>query len=284
MQQTTLFYFVFLIQIITISALIPMWVNSRLQRMMSAHPPTEYPKLYPVSQQRMQSVLTQFITFNMIVLLIGLAMLAHLYWSTQTDLLGWDNQGGLSLYFMMQYTPFLYLGSQGVKHHQMMRQLNTSPQRSALLQPRKLSDHISSNWIASILISLLSYIATVVFMAQNPFPGFAGYWNILFVLGLNVFFLVLIQFQISKRKTDPHQSQHDRVQQQRLICQLLILGWVLANLFLTINMWLAKLEMRDWNLVVQSLYFTTIALIMSQTNVQEPDDYSVYQTEQTNRT
>ncbi len=57
----------------------------------------------------------------------------------------------------------------------------------------------------------------------------------------------------------------------------------MANLFLTINMWLAKLDMRDWNLIVQSLYFTTIALIMSQTNVQEPDDYSVYQTEQPNK-
>lgn len=276
MQQTTFFYLAFLLQITTISALIPWWVNNRLRSMMLAHPPTEYPKLYPVSQQKMHATLTKFITFNAVVMM-GLTMLAHLYWSTQTDLLGWDNQGGLTLYFLMQYTPFLYLGSQGVKHHQMMRQLNTSPQRSALLQPRKLSDHISSNWIALILISLLGYIATVVYMAQNPFPGFAGYWNILFVLGLNVFFLVLIQFQIKKRKTDPHQSQHDRVQQQRLICQLLILGWVLANLFLTINMWLAKLEMRDWNLVVQSLYFTTIALIMSQTNVHEPDDYSVYQ-------
>lgn len=280
MQQTTLFYLVFLLQIITISALIPWWVNSRLLNMMQAHPPEEFPKLYPVSQQRMQTVLSQFLIFNGLVLLIGLAMLAHLYWSSQTDLLGWDNQGGLTLYFLMQYTPFLYLSTQGVKHHQMMRQLNTNPVRSAQLQPRKLTDHVSTTWFALIIVTLLGYIATVVYMAQNPFPGFAGYWNILFVIGLNVFFLVLIQTQIKGRKTDPHQSHHDRIQQQRLICQLLVLGWVLANLFLTINMWLAKLDMRDWNLVVQSLYFTTIALIMSQTNVQEPDDYSVYQTEQ----
>ncbi len=211
MQQTNLFYLVFLLQIITISALIPWWVNSRLRHMMQAHSPTEYPKLYPVSQQRMLGVLTQFITFNGVVMVIGLAMLAHLYWSTQTDLLGWDNQGGLTLYFLMQYTPFLYLGSRGVKHHQMMRQLNTNPRRSAKLQPRKLSDHVSNIWFALIAITLLGYIGTVVYMAQNPFPGFAGYWNILFVIGLNVFFLVLIQTQIRGRKTDPHQSHHDRI-------------------------------------------------------------------------
>ena len=277
MQQTTLFYLVFLLQIITISVLIPWWVNSRLRQMIQAHPPTEYPKLHPVTQQRRQSVISTFLLINGLVMAIGLAMLAHLFWSTQTDLLGWDNQGGLTLYFLMQYTPFLYLGSQGIKHHQMMRQLNTNPQRSARLQPRKLSDHVSSIWFALITITLLGHIATVVFMTQNPFPGFAGYWNILFTVGLNAFFMVLIQTQIKGRKTDPYQSHHDRIQQQRLICQLLILGWLLANLFLTINMWLAKWDIRDWNLIVQSLYFTTIALIMSQTNVQEPDDYSVYQ-------
>ncbi len=284
MQQTTLFYAVFLLQVITISALIPGWVRQRLSRRMQAHPPTDYPKLYPVSQQRMHAVLNRFTAFNSLVMLIGLAMLAHLYWSPQTELMGWDNQGALSVYFLMQYTPFLYLGTQGVKHHQMMRQLNTNPQRSAQLQPRQLTDHITTKWFALIIITLMAYIATVFYMAQHPFPGFAGYWNILFVLGLNVFFLVLIQTQIKGRKTDPHQSHHDRIQQQRLVCQLLVLGWVLANLFLTINMWLAKLDLRDWNLVVQSLYFTTIALIMSQTNVQEPDDYSVYQAEPSIRT
>lgn len=278
MQSNTYFYAAFLVQIVTISGLIPWWVKGRLLTMMQNHPPADYPKLYPVSHDRMQNVLKLFAGFNALVLVIGLAMLAHLYWSSQTDLLGWDNQGGLTVYFMLQCTPFWYLGMKGVKHHQMMRVLNTNPRRSAPLQPRRLGDRISLTWRMMIAISLMTYIATVIYMAQNPFPGFAGYWNILFVLGLNAFFAVLMYFQLQGRKTDPHLSHHDRLQQQHLICQLLLLGWVLANLFLTTNMWLAKLDMRDWNLVVQSLYFTLIALIMSQSNVQEPNDYSVYQT------
>jgi len=277
MQAQNFFYGAFLLQVITISGLIPVWVRGRLAGMMQAHPPAEYPKLYPVSQQHMQQVLTRFMVFNAVLLVLGLAMLAQLYWGSQTELFGWDNQGGMTVYFLWQYLPFAYLGAQGVKHHQMMRLLNENKQRVASLQPRRLRDHITPLWQLLIGVTLLAYIATVVHMAQNPFPGFAGYWNIVFVLGLNAFFVVMIHFQIKGRKTDPHQTQHDRLQQQRLIGRLLVLGWVMANVFLTINMWLAQWDMRDWNLVVQSGYFTLIALIMSQTNVQQPEDYTVYQ-------
>ncbi|WP_223789756.1 hypothetical protein [Marinicella meishanensis] len=277
MQAQTYFYGAFLLQVVTISALIPWWVKSRLQAMMLAHPPADYPKLYPESPARMQTVLNRFMQFNSGILLVGLAMLAHVYWGLETELFGWDNQGGLTVYFLWQYLPFAYLGAQGVKHHQMMRLLNTKQQRSASLLPRRLRDHVTPLWQALIAATLLAYIGTVVYMAQNPFTGFAGYWNILFVLGLNAFFAVLLHFQIKGRKTDPHQSHHDRLQQQRLIGRLLVTGWVLANVFLNTNMWLAYWDMRDWNLVVQSGYFTLIALIMSQTNVHQPEDYSVYQ-------
>lgn len=276
MQAQNYFYGAFLLQVITISAVIPWWVKGRLQGMMRAHPPAEYPKLYPVSPTRMHAVLTRFMAFNAGVMVIGLALLAHLYWDAEAELFGWDNQGGLTVYFLWQYLPFAYLGAQGVKHHQMMRWMNSEQRRSASLQPRRLTDHVTPLWQALLAAALLTYLGTVVYMTQNPFPGFAGYWNILFVLGLNAFFVVLLHFQIKGRKTDPHQSHHDRLQQQRLIGRLLVTGWVLANVFLTINMWLAYWDMRDWNLVIQALYFTLIALIMSQTNVHQPEDYSVY--------
>ena len=277
MEHKTLFYAAYALQITVISIVVPMWIKNRLQQMLKAHPPTEYPKLYPVSPGRIASTLTHFSLLNALVVLMGLAILGHVMFTAQEELLGWDNQGALIVYFLLQYLPFLYLGSQGFRYHQMMRQMNTSSERKAQLMPRNLADHVSPVWFVVIGLSALSYIGTVVYIAQDPFEGFAGYWNILYVCLLNLFFWVMIRAQLHGKKHDPHQSHHDRLQQQQLICQVLVIGWLMANLFLTSNMWLAKLDMRDLNVVIQSLYFTLITLLMSQTSTHQPTDYSVYQ-------
>jgi len=277
MEHKTLFYTVYALQIGVISILVPMWIKSRLQSMLGEHPPAEYPKLYPVSPERISVTLKQFTWLNVLVVLMGLAILGHVMFSQHEELLGWDNQGALIVYFLLQYLPFLYLGNQGFRYHQMMRQQNSSAQRSATLQPRQLTDYVSSALLLTIGLSVLAYIATVVYIAQDPFEGFAGYWNILYVCLLNLFFWVMIRAQLHGKKHDPHQSHHDRLQQQQLICQVLVIGWLMANLFLTSNMWLAKLDMRDLNVVIQSLYFTLITLLMSQTSTHQPTDYSVYQ-------
>jgi hypothetical protein len=277
MEHTHLFYTTYALQIAVISVIVPLWISQRLRQMLSEHPPADYPKLYPVSPARIDRTLSTFAWLNALVVLMGLAILGHVVFSQQEELLGWDNQGALIVYFLLQYLPFVYLGSQGFRYHQMMRQLNSSARRQASLHPRTLSDYVPKTWFFIIGISALAYVGTVVYIAQQPFEGFAGYWNILYVCLLNLFFWVMIRAQLSGRKQDPHQSHHDRLQQQRLICQVLVIGWLMANLFLTTNMWLAKLDMRDLNVVIQSLYFTVITLLMSQTSTHQPTDYSVYQ-------
>jgi len=279
MEHKTMFYTAYMLQILIISVVIPMLIQKRLKNMLNEHPAVDYPKLYPVSADRIEATLTTFSWLNALVVLMGLAILGHVLFSAQVELLGWDNQGALIVYFLLQYMPFMYLGTQGFRYHQMMRQLDTSRQRSAKLQPRHMGDYVPASWLVAAALLYLAYIGTVIYVAQDPFEGFAGYWNILYVSLLNLFFVFMIRAQIQGKKSDPYQTHHDRIQQQRLICQILAIGWVMANLFMTSNMWLAKLDMRDLNVVIQSLYFTLITLLMSLTSTYQPTDFSVYQTQ-----
>jgi hypothetical protein len=277
MTHTTYLYLAFLLQIIVISAFIPRLINNRFKHMMKTHPPAQYPKLYPKSQAHMQKNMKLFIILNGVVLLIGLAILAHAYLTGQKELLAWDTQGTLNVYFLLQLVPFMLLGIKGMKYHQMMRQIDQSSQRTAALAPRKLTDYVSVSLLWLTAISALILVLTIVYMHYHPFQGFAGLWNLLYMGGLNLFFFVMIFFQIRGKKTDPHQSNHDRSAQIRLISQVLVIGWIAANLFMTTNMWLSWGQLHELKDVVQSVYFTFIILLMSQTSTFQPQDYSVYQ-------
>lgn len=279
MTHTSYLYLVFLIQIGVISAVIPRLINNRVNNMQKAHPPAQYPKLYPMPQSRMQQNLKQFMAFNAVVLLLGLAILAHAYWTRQNELLAWDTQGTLNVYFLLQLVPFMLLGIKGMKYHQLMRQIDRSSRRTAALQPRKLTDYVSVSLLLLTAISALIMVLTIVYMHYHPFQGFAGLWNLLYMGGLNLFFFVIIFFQIRGKKSDPHQSNHDRSAQIRLTTQVLVIGCIFANLFMVSNMWLSFWQLHGWKDVVQSVYFTLVVLLMSRTSTFQPQDYSVYQNE-----
>ncbi|MFV0542311.1 MAG: hypothetical protein ACK5L8_01355 [Marinicella pacifica] len=278
MTHSTYLLLAFLLQIGVISAFIPRLINNRFKQMMKNHPPAQYPKLYPMTQAHMQKNMKLFMILNSLVLLTGLAILTHAYWTGQKELLGWDTQGTLTAYFFLQLMPFMLLGLKGMKYHQMMSQIDQSSRRTASLKPRKLTDYVSVSLLWLTAISALIMVLTIVYMHYHPFQGFAGLWNLLYMGGLNLFFFVMIFFQIRGKKTDPHQSIHDRSAQIRLISQVLVIGWLAANLFMTTNMWMSWANLHELKDVVQSVYFTFIILLMSQTSTFEPKNYSVYQT------
>lgn len=266
-------------QIIVISAVIPRMISNRINSMVKDYPPAQYPKLYPMTLAHMQQNMKQFRVFSNVVLFLGLAILAHAYWTGQNELLAWDTQGTLNVYFLLQLVPFMLLGIKGMKYHQMMRQIHDSSRRTASLQPRKLTHYVSVSLLLLTAISALILVLTIVYMHYHPFQGFAGLWNLFYIGGLNLFFFVMIFFQIKGKKTDPHQSSHDRSAQIRLICQVLVIGWIAANLFMTTNMWMSWANLHELKDVVQSVYFTLVVLLMSRTSTFQPRDYSVYQNE-----
>lgn len=111
---------------------------------------------------------------NGLVLLTGFAILAHAYWTEQKELLGWDTQGTLNIYFLLQLMPFMLLGLKGMKYHQMMRQIDQSSRRTASLKPRKLTDYVPISLLLLTAISALILVLTIFYMHYHPFHGFAG--------------------------------------------------------------------------------------------------------------
>ncbi len=276
MSYNEIFYLIFAGQILIISVLIARWTKNRVVQLLADYPPAEYPKLYPVSVSKIQTVLHTFGWLNLLMVLIGSSILVASAATDATELLHWDTQAVLVIYFFLQYVPFLFLGTSNLKYHQLMRSHNPSSERQAQLSRRSVRDFAPTWLLAGALGSFVMYVLTVLYIQQNPFPGFVGYWNILFVLLLNVFFAVMIQHQIKGKKLDPHQSHQDRMNQTALVVKLLLLGLVACHVFMITNLFLSLFDQRHISDLVQSLYFSLIALMMARTTVYEAHDYEVY--------
>lgn len=276
MSNNELLYLIFAGQILIISVLIARWTKNRVVQLLADYPPAEYPKLYPVAVNKINTVLQTFSWLNLLMVLLGTSILAISAATDATELLHWDTQSVLVIYFLLQYLPFAFLGTSNLKYHQLMRSHNTSTKRQAQLNRRAVRD-FASNWLlGGALGSFVLYVLTVMYVQQNPFPGFVGYWNILFVLLLNLFFAVMIQYQIKGKKIDPHQSHQDRMNQTALVVKLLLLGLIACHLFMITNLFLSLFDLRHISDMVQSLYFSLIALMMGRTTVYEAHDYEVY--------
>ncbi len=279
MSTNEIFYLVYISQILLISFIMPSWVVKRFNKMTIEYPPTTHPKLYPVSISTLKSSLRTFRILNTLAILIGGYILGYTLFAGAKELLNWDTQSMLTLTFLMQVVPFFYLSITGFKYQQLMRKTNPSTKRKATLTPRRMFNFIPMHLMVWVGVTFIVYVLMVIYAAKNPFPGFAGYKNILFVFLLNTFYLFMAHRIISAKKVDPHQSNEDRVILNLLICKILILGAIFCNLFLTINMALSVLDLRHIGDIIQSLYFQLVALMMSQTTTHEPTDYSVYQSE-----
>ncbi len=279
MSYNEIFYLVFISQIILISIIIPSWVCKRVNNMVIKYPPASYPKLYPVPIQRINDSISTFKALNLTMVVIGVLIIGTTLVMEADELMNWDTQSMLTVTFFLQVLPFFYFGFSGIKYQQLMRQVSQPTRRKATLTPRRMMDFVPQHLLLFTALSFIVYALMVVYIQQNPFPGFVGYWNILFVLLTNIFYFFMIHRIISGKKMDPHQSQEDRMIHTQLITKVLILGAILCNLFLTINLVLSLLELRHIGDIVQSLYFQLVALMMSQTNTYEPDDYDVYRSE-----
>lgn len=282
MNHNELFYWVYFSQIVMISAIIPSWVNKRVNNMTLNYPPETYPKLYPVSIESINYAARTFKLLNALMVGIGLLIMSFTLITGADELLDWDTQSMLTVTFFLQLLPFLYLGLSGMKYQQLMRLVGQPSQRKANLTPRNMIDFVPKHLIIATLISFIVYVVTVIYSQQNPFPGFVGYWNILFVFILNAFYFFMIHRIVSGKKQDPHQSHDDRMIHTLLMVKILTMGAILANLFLTTNLVLSVLDLRHIGDIIQSLYFQLVALIMSQTSTYEPENYDVYRAESAN--
>jgi hypothetical protein len=276
MWDNYILYMAFLGQILVLSFYFPRKLLGLVNKSMQQHPRDTYPKLYPFEDGVIKEKLKLFSVFNTFVMVVGLSILAISIINSSEDLAGWDDQGVLVSYVMLQYLPMLYLGAQSFAYLKLMRKKSTHEHRSANLKPRKLLNFVSKTFLTTAISCYVLCVLTVLYFVQYPFDGFAGLVNF---LGVSILYACLgfgIYQKLYGKKHNPLQTSEDRTTETTIVVKLLILTAICSSLFITISLILASLDMRDLGNVIYSIYLQAFVFYVYQVLKFDQVDYSVY--------
>ena len=122
---------------------------------------------------------------------------------------------------MIQFLPNLGIELWSMKYHKAMRILNQDAQKEAVLQPRRLTDFISREFLAIVFVIYVIFVGFIAYVDQFDYPWFGGYLNVLIISGTYLFFGFIIYRAMYGKVKNPHQSYEDRkIDIQTLIRQL----------------------------------------------------------------
>ena len=258
MSEHIFFHMVFLSQILLLSFYFPKKMLSRIQHVFETYPPSKYPKLYPKPIEYYEKARRNYKNMNLFILLAGLLLLGVLLGYSRSG--KWDHVIA-TWYYLAQVLPLILLEIWSLKYYKLMRKANSSTTRKAELQPRRLFDFISPTFIGMAILVYFAFIGFVLYIKQFDFPWFGGYWNIVGVTLLNLFFAGIIIWNLYGKRRDPHQAYEDRKRQIELTVKSLVFISIAATLKIAISIVLGALELRHLQPIVTSLYFQLIVFI-----------------------
>jgi len=282
--SNTLFYIVFLGQILLTSWYFPRRLLGRMQHVLETYPPTSFPKLYPrpvedykVAQWKFRMVNRAILALGFIVLFLVMFVVDHRTFSDD----GYISVVFPLVYGLIQFLPLMALELSEFGHIKQMRKANASTVRKTELTRRGLFDVVSP---ALFVITLLFFAGAILFdLYAHDFEIIWGHDTVERAIVLTMTNLMLAgvgAFTLYGRTRDPYQSSADRTRKVSVSMRtLLYCSMALSVFFVTA----AADDMFDINYldaVVMSVYFQGIVLLSlgnMLSNVKVEDiDFDVY--------
>tara|TARA_Y100000748_G_scaffold280280_2_gene259105 strand:+ start:6638 stop:7408 length:771 start_codon:yes stop_codon:yes gene_type:complete len=233
----------------------------RIHTIFKNYPPNDFPKLYPESIDKYKKSAKRYQVMNHLIIVLGFSLILWFYVTPRTG--KWD-QAIVFWYFMIQFIPNLGIELWSMKYHKAMRLLNQDAQKEAVLQPRRLTDFISREFLAIVFVIYVIIVGYVAYLNQFNYPWFGGYLNVLIISGTYLFFGFIIYRAMYGKVKNPHQSYEDRkIDIQTLIRQLFSIA-IAVTIYAMIQISLRAFGIEAYKAITISLYFHVIGYLSMQ--------------------
>lgn len=254
-----LFYVLFLSQILLISYYYPKQIISRIESVLKKFPPEIYPKLYPESTEKILAAKAKYQILNQIIMVLGLIlMVGYGLMSTDYDYYHKHAEGLPLMFGMVQFIPFMLLEISGCRQFKLMRKANTKTSRSADLAPRRLFDYVSPVSVIAAVTILLAYVYFDLYINDFTFTS-----DIIIKIAalflVHALFIGLTIWQLTGKRSDPHQSVEDRSNQTELSLQSMVAVSIFLSLFLMANSAVDVFQLGYLEILINCIYFQVIA-------------------------
>jgi hypothetical protein len=274
MIQVYLFFAVFPVQILAMSVLYPARF-SRLVRTTLANIPAErLAEVYPGVDvgQAHERFLTRYRAANALVVVLGLALLGWLMGYMRQP--AW-NEGTvasvLTAYFILQYLPTGAAGWFIMRFNKVHRRSTPDAKRKAVLQRRGPFDFVSPYVVVLAILSYFLFVAFNFYVAQHPFPGYAGpFVNIAIVTLAFVLAWFAMYWLLYVRKADPLQTHADRMGMFRVVVNGYAWMCILVPIFLSLEFARKLLDLAGWSPFAGTLGFLTYSFLSLRSVTARP--------------
>ena len=261
MNIDLLLYIVLFSQIMFVSYYYPRRMLIRVHTIFKNYPPNDFPKLYPESIDKYKKSVKRYQVMNHLIMVLGFSLILWFYVTPRTG--KWD-QAIVFWYFMIQFIPNLGIELWSMKYHKAMRLLNQDAQKEDVLQPRRLTDFISREFLAIVFVIYVIIVGYVAYLNQFNYPWFGGYLNVLIISGTYLFFGFIIYRAMYGKVKNPHQSYEDRkIDIQTLIRQLFSIA-IAVTIYAMIQISLRAFGIEAYKAITISLYFHVIGYLSMQ--------------------
>jgi len=255
------FYIVLFSQIMFLSYYYPKRMLIRIHTIFKNYPPNEFPKLYPESIDKYKKSAKRYQIMNHLIIVLGFGLIVWFYVTPRTG--GWD-QVIVFWYFMLQFIPNIGIELWSRNYHKTMRILNQDAQKEAALQPRRLTDFVSKEFLGTAFSIYVIFIVFNVYIDQFNYPWFGGYLNLLIISGAYLFFGLIIYKAMYGKVKNPHQSYEDRkIYIQTIIRQVLSIA-IAVTLYAMLQISMKAYGLESFKAITVSLYFHVIGFLSMQ--------------------
>jgi len=234
----------------------------RIHTIFKNYPPNEFPKLYPESIDKYKKSAKCYKVINHLIMGLGFGLILWFYVTPRNDG-GWA-QVIVFWYFMIQFIPNLGIELWAMKYHNAMRLLNQDAQKEAVLQPRRLTDFASKNFLGTVFVIYVIFVVFIAYVDQFDYPWFEGFLTVLIISGTNLFFGLIIYRAMYGKVINPYQSYEDRkIDIQTLVRQILSIA-IAVMLYAMLQISFKVFGLESFKAISISLYFHVIGFLSMQ--------------------
>jgi hypothetical protein len=273
MLQDYAFFAMFTVQILAMSIVHPAWLvryarkqamTATVQRLEQLHQGVDI----DASRERFVAI---YRAVNTVIAVLGALLLSAMISYPRPNVR--DDAAGL--YFVLQVSPLLVVAVMGLRYSKRLQRVAREPKRKAVLQRRGLFDFVSPFTVGLAVLSYFLFVAFVIYIQQNPFPGFAGYTNIVIITVLYTCEGFVVYKLLYGRKFSPFEPHAFHVRGIGTGVKACVYSCIMCVVFISLSFSLALLELRGWKPFATSFFlvlFAALGVRGFMTPPREPGD------------
>jgi hypothetical protein len=265
MIEAYAFLAAFTAQILVVSVLQPPWLLRHVRTMAKGFPAERFAQRYPgINHNKiLERYLKLYRLVNLGIAVLGVLLMGWLISYLQRP--DWDDgpvEALVSAYFFLQLSPLLFAAWSEVRYKKLLDRL-LDGKRSAVMKRRGLFDFVSPITVFLAVLSYFLLVAYVIYIAQDPFPGFAGpFINIgmfTLVYALQAFGVYTLLYG---RRFNPDVKHATRMRTIGLGVKIIVYSCIASAVGTSVNFTLVRLDLQRWEPFAQSAFLVFIAFLV----------------------